>query len=767
MSPLAPVSFARFPVADAGPGREDGDGAGAADPDPLHQAPWPPRNLSLEAATADVFDAHSELEAYKTALDRHSIVAVTDRSGTIVYANDRFCAISGYAREELIGQRHSIVNSGHHPRSFFIEMWQTIGRGIPWHGEICNRAKDGSLYWVDTTIVSRRNAAGAIDGFVSIRYDITRKKQAEQALLDEVARRGKAEALLRDLLETIPDGIIAFDADDRLTHFNDAYKSFYKVKAPKIVEGATFSEILEHAVANGQYRESLDCPKARTAYLDQRLGRHRSPGRPIIQQLSDGRWLQVQERRSKAGHTVGVCTDITEIKRAESTIKHQAERDPLTGLYNRTVLIERLSRALSSRRKFEQSGALILIDLDHFKDINDTLGHDAGDELLVCLAQRFTDALRRSDTVARIGGDEFAILLPQAATACDVEKVVGKLLRQLTEPVALGHRTIRPGCSMGVTFFPGDGQTPKDLLKNADIALYQAKARGRGNCCFFNPLLREGVERRQATADALRAALSAGAIGIAVQPQVRFSTRRHVGFEALARWHHAGRVVPPSEFVPIAEETGLIIPLGYSVLDQSLALVRALGDQGFDPGQIAVNVAASQLKQPDFAATVAALLAAHGLEPAALEVEVTENVLLDRSGDQIARSLDDLHALGVTIALDDFGTGHASLAHLKRFPVDRLKIDQSFVREIEQRSEDAIIVRAIINLAHNLGMEVVAEGIETQRQFEFLRDQGCDVGQGYLIGKPVPAGEAGAYCAFLRQAFRSARPDRPRRDSAA
>lgn len=679
------------------------------------------------------------------ALDQHTIVAVTDRAGRIIHANDRFCQISGYSRDELIGAKHSIVNSGRHPKEFFATMWRAICRGKPWRGEICNRSKDGSLYWVDTTVAPRRDPTGKVAGFVSIRYDVTKRKEAELALDKENAKRRKAETLLRDLFEAIPDGLVAFDESDRLTHHNEAYKKFYALAAPAIVEGASFSSIFEYAINHGQFAGLADDAEARNAYTQFVANRRRNPDRPVIQQLSDGRWLQVQTRRSKTGLTVGICTDITEIKRAEGTIKAQAELDPLTGLFNRTVLLDRLSKALSTRRRVGQAGALVMVDLDNFKHVNDTLGHGAGDELLIALARRFSDALRKSDVIARIGGDEFAILLPDITNIGEAEKIIGKLVSRVSEPIVLGRRTIRPSCSLGVTFYPIDGHTPKDLLKNADIALYQAKARGRGTCCFFDSKLRIGLERRQARGDALRAALANDKIEIAVQPQFDFESRRLVGFEGLARWRNQGQFVPPSEFIPIAEETGLIVPLGYRIMDKCLALVREFQGRDFDTGRIAVNVAASQLKQDDFVEKVQSLLASHGLNPTALEIEVTENVLLDRAGDRIAHSLQGLHDLGVAIALDDFGTGYASLSHLKRFPVDRLKIDRSFVHEIESRSEDAIIVRAIINLAHNLGMEVVAEGIETPAQFEFLRQQGCDIAQGYLIGRPMNADAARAF----------------------
>ena len=624
-------------------------------------------------------------------------------------------------------------------------MWRTIARGQPWRGEIRNRSKGGSFYWVDTTIAPRRDDAGKVAGYVSIAYDISQRKQAELALAEENAKRRDAETLLRDLFEAVPNGLVAFDENDRLTHCNEAYRKFYALAEPAIVEGASCSSILEYAIDHGQFSGVPDDPEARNAYVQCLINKRRNPDRPIIQQLSDGRWLQVQARRSKTGLTVGVCTDITEIKRAEGLIKAQADLDPLTGLCNRRVLLDRLSKALSSRRRVERSGALVMIDLDNFKHVNDRLGHGAGDELLTALARRFGDAVRPPATVARIGGDEFAILLPDATNIGEVEKIIEALVSRIGEPVALGRRTVLPSCSIGVTFFPIDGQTPKDLFKHADVALYQAKARGRGNCCFFNSALRVGLERRRTLECALRKAVANDKIEIAVQPQFDFASRRLVGFEGLARWKNQGQFVPPSEFIPIAEETGLIVPLGYRIVDKCLALARDFQGQGRDSGRIAVNVAASQLKQDDFVEKVQSLLARHGVEPRTLEIEVTENVLLDRADDRIARSLQTLHDLGVAIALDDFGTGYASLSHLKRFPVDCLKIDRSFVHEIESRSQDAIIVRAIINLAHNLGIEVVAEGIETPAQFEFLREQGCDIAQGYLIGRPMSADAARAF----------------------
>lgn len=680
-------------------------------------------------------ESRAELGAYKAAIEQHAIVGVTDRAGRITYVNQRFCTISQYQRSELIGKRHSIVNSGHHPKGFFAEMWKTIAAGHPWHGEICNKAKDGSLYWVDTTIMALRDARGLIEGYVSVRYDITEKKLSEVFLHDEIKLRRDAETLLRDVIDTVPDAIAAFDSDDKLIVFNSAYRDFFDKSGDQIRPGASFEAILRHGVNNGQYRLTREDAEGKEAWINRRLRDHKSNGRIATLQLADGRWLQSQERRSPTGHTVGVRTDITAIKEQERLIKLQAERDPLTGLFNRSVLQDRLVQQLRKGERTERHGALVLIDLDNFKDINDTLGHGCGDALLVEVGRRITNALRASDIVMRLGGDEFALILPNMRDVEAVDRLMGRLYDILTEPMVLGGRTIQPSASSGICIFPADGYDPAELLKFADIALYQAKARGKGDSCYFNTRLREGLERREAISDALRRALDADELDIALQPQFDTMTGAHTGFEALARW--PGSNLSPAQFIPVAEETGLIIPLGLHVLDRSLAEIARLTKLGFSPGAVAVNVAAAQLKLPGFPETIAAALGRHGLQPSALEIEVTENVLLDRSASRIAGALERLHRMGIAIALDDFGTGHASLSHLKRFHVDRLKIDRSFVSGIGSNAGDDAIVRTIIQLAHSLGMTVVAEGIETTAQLHILKSLKCDVGQGYLVSPPL------------------------------
>lgn len=683
-----------------------------------------------------------ELSALKSALEQHAIVAMTDQGGHITYVNQSFCDISQYARSELIGQKHSIINSGHHPKSFFDSMWKRIAQGRRWHGEICNRAKDGSLYWVDTMIVPLANSGGRIEGYLSVRYDITGRKSIESALNDEVRRRREAETLLLDVIETLPDAVAAYDADDRLLIFNAAYRDFYDRARDAVVQGATFEEILRHAVDQGQFDLPDDSQKARDALFKHRMREHRNPGEISTQRLSNGRWLQVQELRSRAGNVVGVRTDITALKEAERLLRDQAERDPLTGLFNRSVLIKSLKKQLEHCAKKNACGALIILDLDNFKDINDSLGHIDGDEVLIEIGRRIQATQRANDVVMRLGGDEFAIVLAGLDKPGSLDLFLKRLFKNIAGAIDLSGNKVWTSASAGVSVFPKDGNDPTELLKCADMALYQAKDLGRARHYLFDTSLREKFELREAIAHDLRLALERREISIALQPQFDISSGAHIGFETLARWKKGPIELKPDQFIPVAEEVGLIVALGQQVLEYSLAEVSRMERAGMQPGKVAVNVAASQLKVEDFPEMVGELLQRYELAPDKLDIEITENVLLDLPSTQITRSLERLHQMGVGIALDDFGTGHASLAHLKRFPVDILKLDKSFVSGIGSNPDDDAIVRNIINLAHSLGKTVVAEGVETPDQLRILKYLGCNIGQGFLISKPLSPDQA-------------------------
>ncbi len=681
-----------------------------------------------------------ELRGLHQAIDEHAIVAVTDRAGVILYVNDQFCRISGYPRRDLVGLTHRVVNSGRHPPSFFARMWATIARGRRWRGEICNRASGGDLYWVDTTIVPLRAPDGRIDRYLSVRFDITERRTAEIELAREHARRVRAEQLLRDVVDAVPVGLTALDADDRLLiHNAELARQYPALTAETLREGTPYQAFVDTLVAQGHFTPGGE--QEVQSWLGRRSRGH-AISRPVSVELSDGRWMQLREYRSPGGLSVIARTDITELKRAERTIRKQAEEDSLTGLANRSIIIAKVDEALAN----PHAGpcALVLIDLDDFKAVNDSLGHDAGDELLIVVGRRLAAALRRGATVGRMGGDEFAVVVTGAGEST-VAARLHRVLRAVQKPVALTGRSVTPRLSLGVaTFAPGAGSR-RDIFHQADVALYHAKASGRGRFAFFDEDMLAAEQNRRRLGDDLRLAIENGEISIDVQPQWHLATGRHAGFEVLARWHRGSGSVSPAEFIPLAEETGLIIALGQLVLERAFAFLKDLQARGLEPGRVAVNISAAQLKLDDFAGTLASLIAAHGLRPSQIEIEVTETMLLDRSGEQIARNLSRLHEMGIAISLDDFGTGYASLAHLKRFHVDRLKIDRSFVADIGADDDRAVIPRTIISLAHSLGMDVVAEGIETEEQLRFLQACHCDVGQGYLRARPMPPGCAETY----------------------
>ena len=666
---------------------------------------------------------------------------LTDAEGKTVWVNDAFTRLTGYRLEELVGRKPGEVLQGPETdRAETARISRALRAGERIEAELLNYRRDGSPYWIAMTITPVRDADDRLTGFIAIESDVTARQAAEAAAAAELRRRGEAEALLRDVLDAIPSGVIAYDRNERFLLANRAYAMLYPELVPHLTPGTTLTQVLEAGLAAGLYAREIapDAPEQeRRAWVERRAADIRSTSQSRVFQNVDGRWLQGRERRSSSGNLVCVRTDVTRLKEAEAELRRLAETDALTGLANRAVLFSRLAQHLGGRRSRDRGGLLITFDLDHFKSINDSLGHGSGDLLLRKVARRLSALVRAEDTVARLGGDEFALLLPGLVSASEAERFLARLVARLSRPLRLAGRDVTPSVSLGAAFFPSDADTAEALYRSADAALYKAKRLGRGRWAFFDRALDAQMRRRAGLAEALREALPEGRIEIALQPQLRLSDGAHVGFEALARWRNDGEPVPPAEFIPIAEEAGLIVPLGTAVLKAALSALAGMLARGLEPGRIAVNVASAQLLAPDFAATVARLCREAGVSPARLELEVTETVLLDRSASRIAEVLGELRGLGVAIALDDFGTGYASLAHLQRFPVQRLKIDRRFVSAIDSVSREAKIAATVIGLARGLGLETVAEGIETAAQHAWLLDQGCTIGQGYFYARPL------------------------------
>ena len=454
----------------------------------------------------------------------------------------------------------------------------------------------------------------------------------------------------------------------------------------------------------------------------------------------------VMNEHKQVSHYVATLTDITQRKAAEEQIRQLAFFDPLTGLPNRRLLMDRLHRALAVSERNKSSGAVLFIDLDHFKTINDTLGHEKGDLLLQQVAKRLAGSIREGDTVARLGGDEFVVMLEELDTAreiaADEAKSVGeKILTLLNQPYRLIDFDFHSTSSIGVALYSGQSVPMDDLLKQADLAMYQAKSAGRNSMRFFDPAMQALVNTRAKLESDLREGILRGQFILYYQPQV--DAFNHVtGAEALLRWLHPGRgMVSPADFIPLAEETGQILPLGNWVLETACAQLLAWAQQPVHAHlMLAVNVSARQFREPDFAHYLLGLLDYTGANPKKLKLELTESVLADNLED-IVTKMTALRERGVSFSLDDFGTGYSSLSYLKRLPLDQLKIDQSFVRDVLIDPNDAAIAKTVVALAQSLGLTVIAEGVETEAQRDFLARHGCHAYQGYLFSRPLPIEE--------------------------
>jgi diguanylate cyclase (GGDEF)-like protein len=457
-------------------------------------------------------------------------------------------------------------------------------------------------------------------------------------------------------------------------------------------------------------------------------------------------WLSITAIKGNDGvvtHYVGTQTDITERKAAEEKIKNLAFYDPLTGLPNRRMLMDRLQLALVSSARSGQTGALLFIDLDHFKTLNDTLGHDVGDTLLIQVAQRLKSCLRESDTVARLGGDEFVVMLEDLSkqdveAASKTEDIGEKILAKLNQPYLLSKHECRSTASIGATLFNDNHKSIDDLMKQADITMYQAKLSGRNTLRFFDPKMQETINDRVSLEEELSKALDKKQFHLYYQIQVDH-TLRPLGAEVLIRWIHPERgLVSPAQFIPLAEETGLILDIGNWVLETACAQLKVWQNNPRTRNLVlAVNVSAKQFRQANFAAQVLAIIQEHDINPSLLKLELTESMLQENIEATIS-TMNALNETGIQFSLDDFGTGYSSLQYLKRLPLDQIKIDQSFVRDITIDHNDKAIVRTIVAMAQSLDLDIIAEGVETEEQRQLLSEIGCKHYQGYLFCKPVP-----------------------------
>ena len=456
--------------------------------------------------------------------------------------------------------------------------------------------------------------------------------------------------------------------------------------------------------------------------------------------------LDIAPVRNDAGtvaHYIGVHSDITDAKTHQDELARQANHDSLTGLPNRNLLWDRIDRACARTQRYGDFAAVAFLDLDNFKVVNDGLGHSLGDHLLRAVAARLESSLRSMDTVARMGGDEFVLVLSDHKSAQSVAGELRRIVESFSQPFAVDGRDVFITASIGVALYPQDAKDPESLMTSAELAMYRAKESGRNTYQLYTAEMQTRVTERLALEGKLRRALERGEFSLDYQPQVDLRSNRIFGCEALIRWNEADLgVVSPARYIPLAEETGLIVPIGEWVLRTACLQNKAWQNAGLPAVTMAVNISARQFREKNLLQVVAKILAETGLDPTQLELEVTESVIM-HDAQQVIASLQSFRDMGTRLSVDDFGTGYSSLSYLKRFPVDRLKIDQSFVRDISTDADDAAIAQAVITLGHTMNLRVIAEGVETPEQLAFLRRNQCDEMQGYLFGKPMPADEFG------------------------
>mgnify|MGYP005810175557 CR=1 FL=1 len=782
-------------------------------------------------------------------LDEKAVIAITDSKGIIRYANHAFVQLSQYTLAELIGQDHRILNSGYHPRGFFKAMYRDIANGKKWRAEIRNRAKDGSFYWVDTSIVPIIGERAKILGYASIRLDITARKIAEEA-------QRASEERFRDLTASASDWFWEQDAAHRFTNVSSGIsragltpalfvgKSLWEMPAdgesltisehraaveaqrpfkemivrvpttggdaswlslsgkPRFDENGAFvgfrgvgrcittqflaqktvrqqadllqaikhnfpggfavvSKELRVVESNSQFRNLLDLPEQLfengPPRIEDLLRLHAERGdlgtgdvdeivagrlelmrleRAQVYELAkaDGTILEVRSAPLKGGGWVKTFIDITERRRSEEKVRHLAEHDALTGLANRRLLRRRIRDELAGIAGRDEGFALLLLDLDQFKKVNDTFGHPTGDELLTQVSQRLKHCVREKDMIARLGGDEFAVVLTDARTSEAAATFAQRIIDILCEPFLIDGRKLTVGVSVGIAMAPKDGRSADQLFKKADIALYRAKANGRRTYCAFAAEFQAEVGKRVSLEQELREAIERDELRLHFQPQIDLRTNRISAFEALVRWNHPSRgIVPPQMFIPIAEEAGLIHAIG------SWALRTACRTAANWPAgiKVAVNVSPVQLCDAGFLRQVGAVLEQSGVSSDRLEIEITESTVMQAVESKRA-VLGALKELGVALAMDDFGTGYSSLTSLQNFHFDKIKIDRSFISRLANSPRDLALFRAVVSLGKALGIATTAEGVETRRQLAIVRNEGCSEAQGFLLGRPRP-----------------------------
>jgi polar amino acid transport system substrate-binding protein len=677
---------------------------------------------------------------YKEFLDTlPEIIYEVDCEGHFTYCNERAYSITGYSEEDIKNGITNLDMIAPEDKERAITNMMSVMKGDPIRGcEYRMRKKDGT--YMDVAMHSCAVLKDCVvSGMRGIIIDITEKKLIEMQYLRTIDELAISRHLLEQnqedymmLFDMAKDHIYTVDTDLTIRSANKSFCHVLGMKQPDII-GKRVNDIPGLMIKDREWQKILSDMEANPEDLEFE-NTVETPDRKSYYTVS---LSPILDRCRKLTGILGTNHDISKIKQDEEAIRHLAYYDLLTGLPNRLMLEKRIDELISLCSRNEQKFGVLFLDLDNFKKVNDTLGHQAGDGLLVEVGKRLQSGVRKYDIIARLGGDEFVIVLLDIKKPRNIGRFAERLIKLFDEPFVIKGHTIYVSPSIGITVYPDDGENTGDMMQNVDTAMYKAKYNGKNNYQFFNNIMREELTKKVNIEKYLRRALANEEFSLNYQPLINSKSGKIRGFEALIRWTcpEIGNV-PPSEFIPIAEECGLIIPIGEWVLKTACLKKKQWEKQYASKALISVNISALQFKQNDFVNKVRSILVQTGLSPEYLELEITESILINCL-DDIVKKLKELRKMGIRISLDDFGTGYSSLNYLRILPLDTLKIDKTFIHTINAKSKDNHFVRSIVSLVQKYNLDIVAEGVETQEQLDYLTKCRCNYVQGYLLGRPV------------------------------
>jgi diguanylate cyclase (GGDEF)-like protein/PAS domain S-box-containing protein len=674
---------------------------------------------------------HERHDSYDEAIEQFFYVLKSDQRGRFTDANDKYLARIGYTLQELSELPRSRRRAGNYDTAPLAEMWSSVRSGIAWNGEFCDQAKDGSLVWMSAIVVPHWNGQGHLESLTTVGVDISDKRNAEQALKE-------ANSRLKAFIKHAPASVAMFDNEMRYVAHTDRWLADYNLGSTSLAGRShyeVFPEIPEH-----WKRKHERILAGATEYCEEEKF-VRADGRENTIRWEVRPWYLPDQ---SIGGMMMMTEEISERNKIRDKLWRLANLDVLTSLPNRLSFNELIHNEIQFSQSANAQFAVALIDIDRLKEVNDTLGHDVGDQMLKQLASRLRDALTGMGTIARLGGDEFAVLI--RGEDSDIGAAFDAMQAALEEPLAIGDTRRNCTISVGVTKFPADAESAGDLLKNADLALYRAKSEGRDRIVYFAPSMRSALRRRVELQQEARHALASGQFALHFQPVVAADPKRPVSFEALLRWQHPKHgLITPMGFEEVLEDPRLAASIGAYVIDKAIRQVAEWRSEGKEFGRVAINVVSADFSFGCLATRLQKALARHSVPASKLCIEVTERVFLGTSATSIAETMHRISDLGIEVALDDFGTGYASLTHLKAFPIDRLKIDRSFVQDMHENNDSLSIVQAIVQLGRSLGLRVTAEGVENYDQFILLQSMGCGSFQGYYFSPPRSAGDIGTF----------------------